>query len=79
MRPSVPPLRRRRERLRCWQQNFSRHRGQIARICDERFGCMWEFYLIGSECSFRHSFTMVLVRGIDAVPLSRDCIFDWKR
>jgi hypothetical protein len=40
---------------------------------------MSEFYLIGSECSFRHSFNMVLVRGIDTVPLSRDCMFDWKR
>jgi cyclopropane-fatty-acyl-phospholipid synthase len=79
MDPSGPPLRRRREPVRSWRQSFNRHRGEIARIYDERFGRMSEFYLIGSECSFRHSFNMVLVRGIDTVPLSRDCMFDWKR
>jgi cyclopropane-fatty-acyl-phospholipid synthase len=71
------------ETLRCWRENFNRHRAEIARIYDERFCRMWEFYLIGSELSFRHAFNMVwqmqLARDIDAVPLSRDYMFDWER
>jgi cyclopropane-fatty-acyl-phospholipid synthase len=71
------------ETLRCWRENFNRHRAEIARIYDERFCRMWEFYLIGSELSFRHSFNMVwqmqMARDIDAVPLSRDYMFDWER
>jgi cyclopropane-fatty-acyl-phospholipid synthase len=71
------------ETLRCWRENFNRHRAEIARIYDERFCRMWEFYLIGSELSFRHDYNMVwqmqLARDIDNVPLSRDYMFDWER
>jgi cyclopropane-fatty-acyl-phospholipid synthase len=71
------------ETLRCWRENFNRHRAEIARIYDERFCRMWEFYLIGSELSFRHSYNMVwqmqLARDIDIVPLSRDYMVDWER
>jgi cyclopropane-fatty-acyl-phospholipid synthase len=71
------------ETLRSWRENFNRHRAEIARIYDERFCRMWEFYLIGSELSFRHSFNMVwqmqLARDVNAVPLSRDYMFDWER
>ncbi|HEY1384197.1 MAG TPA: cyclopropane-fatty-acyl-phospholipid synthase family protein [Dongiaceae bacterium] len=69
--------------LRCWRENFNRHRAEIARIYDERFCRMWEFYLIGSELSFRRSFCMVwqmqLARDVNAVPLSRDYMLDWER
>ena len=47
------------ETLRCWRENFDRHRAEIARLYDERFCRMWEFYLIGSELSFRHDYNMV--------------------
>ncbi len=71
------------ETLRCWRQNFERHRAEITRIYDERFCRMWEFYLIGSELSFRHSFNMVwqmqMARDIEAVPLTRDYMFDRER
>ncbi|MGH6891132.1 MAG: class I SAM-dependent methyltransferase [Dongiaceae bacterium] len=71
------------ETLRCWRENFNRHRAEIARIYDERFCRMWEFYLMGSELSFRHDYNMVfqmqLSRSIDAVPLTRDYIADWER
>jgi cyclopropane-fatty-acyl-phospholipid synthase len=44
---------------------------------------MWEFYLIGSELSFRYDFNMVfqiqMGRGIHAVPKTRDYMFDWER
>jgi len=71
------------ETLRCWRENFNRHRGEIARIYDERFCRMWEFYLAGSELSFRRSYNMVwqmqLARDIEAVPLTRDYMINWER
>ncbi len=71
------------ETLRCWRENFNRHRTEIARLYDERFCRMWEFYLIGSELSFRHDYNMVfqmqLSRGIRNVPMTRDYMFDWER
>jgi cyclopropane-fatty-acyl-phospholipid synthase len=71
------------ETLRCWRENFNRHRAEIARIYDERFCRMWEFYLMGSELSFRHDYNMVwqmqLSRSINAVPLTRDYMVDWER
>jgi cyclopropane-fatty-acyl-phospholipid synthase len=71
------------ETLRCWRENFNRHRTEIARIYDERFCRMWEFYLMGSELSFRHGYNMVwqmqMSRSIDAVPLTRDYMMDWER
>ena len=71
------------ETLRAWLDNFNRHRAEIARIYDERFCRMWEFYLIGSELSFRYDFNMVwqmqIARDIEAVPVTRDYMFDWER
>jgi cyclopropane-fatty-acyl-phospholipid synthase len=71
------------ETLRCWRENFNRHRAEIAKLYDERFCRMWEFYLIGSELSFRHDYNMVfqmqLSRGIRNVPMTRDYMFDWER
>ena len=47
---------------------------------DDRFCRMWEFYLAGCEVSFRYMNQMVfqiqLTRRQDAVPLTRDYIFD---
>jgi cyclopropane-fatty-acyl-phospholipid synthase len=44
---------------------------------------MWEFYLIGSELSFRYDYNMVfqiqMARGINTVPITRDYMFDWER
>ncbi len=71
------------ETLRCWRENFERNRAEIARLYDERFCRMWEFYLIGSELSFRHDYNMVfqmqMSRGIRNVPLTRDYMVDWER
>lgn len=71
------------ETLRCWRENFNRNRDKIRALYDERFCRMWEFYLIGSELSFRHDFNMVfqiqMSRGIQAVPITRDYMFDWER
>lgn len=69
--------------LRHWREAFLAHREKLCRIYDERFCRMWEFYLAVSEMSFRFGGLMVfqaqLARRIDAVPLTRDYMFDCER
>jgi cyclopropane-fatty-acyl-phospholipid synthase len=64
--------------LREWSRRFRQHRAEIARLYDERFCRMWEFYLAVSESAFRNEDHMVfqiqLARRQDAVPLTRDYI-----
>jgi cyclopropane-fatty-acyl-phospholipid synthase len=71
------------ETLRAWRHRFNANRGRIAELYDERFCRMWEFYLAGCEASFRYSglvnFQIQLSKRVDAVPLTRDYIVDWKR
>ena len=71
------------ETLRAWRENFSANREKIREIYDERFCRMWEFYLAGSETSFRYGGIMVfqiqIAKQQDAVPLTRDYITDWER
>ena len=55
-------------------------REEALKIYDERFCRMWEFYLAGSETSFRYegmvNFQVQLTRKIDALPLTRDYMQD---
>jgi cyclopropane-fatty-acyl-phospholipid synthase len=71
------------ETLKAWRANFDKHRDEIRKLYDERFCRMWEFYLIGSELSFRYDYNMVfqiqMARGIKTVPMTRDYMFDWER
>jgi cyclopropane-fatty-acyl-phospholipid synthase len=71
------------ETLRAWRRRFCANRGAIARLYDERFCRMWEFYLVASELAFRRMghmvFQMQLARRQDAVPLTRDYLTDWER
>ena len=71
------------ETLREWSRRFSRHRGRIQALYDERFCRMWEFYLAASEVAFRNLDQMVfqiqLARSKDAVPLTRDYIHEWEQ
>ena len=64
------------ETLRHWRRRFAANRDAIAAIYDERFCRMFEFYLCGSELSFRCETMMVfqiqLTRDQAAVPLTRD-------
>jgi cyclopropane-fatty-acyl-phospholipid synthase len=66
--------------LRHWRERFLAHRRQLSDLYDERFYRMWEFYLAASEMSFRYGGLMVfqaqLARRIDAVPLTRDYVFE---
>ncbi|MEQ9491746.1 MAG: cyclopropane-fatty-acyl-phospholipid synthase family protein [Alphaproteobacteria bacterium] len=69
--------------LRHWRDRFAENREKAAKIYDETFCRMWEFYLAGSEISFRYlgnnNFQIQLARKQDAVPLTRDYITDWER
>jgi cyclopropane-fatty-acyl-phospholipid synthase len=63
------------ETLRAWRLRFDQNRAEIAALYDERFCRMWEFYLAGSEASFRFGHSVVmqfqLSRQIDAAPVTR--------
>ena len=69
--------------LRLWQGRFQVNREQVKQLYDERFCRMWEFYLAGSELAFRHgghiNFQMQIAKQIDAVPLTRDYMFEQER
>jgi cyclopropane-fatty-acyl-phospholipid synthase len=71
------------ETLRAWRERFMRNLAVIRRTYDERFCRMWEFYLAGSEMTFRYDGLMVfqlqLAKGVAAVPLTRDYIFEQER
>ncbi len=71
------------ETLREWRRRFLANRDKIADIYDERFCRMWEFYLAGSEVTFRYSGHMVfqiqMAKRIDAVPPTRDYIYERDR
>ncbi len=59
-----------------WRRRFRANREKVARLYDERFCRMWEFYLAGAEIGFRYQGTMVfhaqLIKRIDTLPLTRD-------
>jgi cyclopropane-fatty-acyl-phospholipid synthase len=71
------------ETLRAWRRRFEANRAEIARLYDERFCRMWEFYLTAAEINFRYLGIMVfqlqLARRLAIVPLTRDYISDWER
>ena len=62
--------------LRAWRERFMAQRSRMAALYDERFCRMWEFYLAGSEASFRYGTSVVyqlqLAKRVDAVPITRD-------
>jgi cyclopropane-fatty-acyl-phospholipid synthase len=71
------------ETLRNWRRRFEQNRDKIRALYDERFCRMWEMYLVGSELAFRRDghlvFQMQMAKTVDAVPLTRDYMFDWER
>ena len=66
------------ETLRHWRRRFTANRDAIASLYDERFCRMFEFYLCGSELSFRVEGNMIFQIQMShdqaAVPLTRDYI-----
>jgi cyclopropane-fatty-acyl-phospholipid synthase len=66
------------ETLRHWSQRFANNRDRAAKLYDERFCRMWEFYLAGSECAFRYggmnNFQIQFVKDQHVLPMTRDYI-----
>ncbi|WP_297977141.1 cyclopropane-fatty-acyl-phospholipid synthase family protein [uncultured Amaricoccus sp.] len=58
-----------------WRRRFLANREKVLELYDERFIRMWEFYLAGSESSFRHDHIHVshlqLAHDQASVPLTR--------
>lgn len=61
-----------------WHERFQANRDYIAKLYDERFCRMWEFYLQSCEAGFRWSgmtvFQFQLTKRIDTLPNTRDYI-----
>jgi cyclopropane-fatty-acyl-phospholipid synthase len=61
--------------LRAWRERFMARRDEAKAMYDERFCRMWEFYLAGSETSFRVDGHMVfqiqITKRQDVVPRTR--------
>ena len=70
------------ETLKAWRERFLARRSEAVQLYDERFARMWEFYLACSEMAFRKqnlmNFQIQLTRRQDAVPMTRDYIFQTK-
>jgi cyclopropane-fatty-acyl-phospholipid synthase len=66
------------ETLKAWRERFMARREEAVRLYDERFARMWEFYLAGSEMSFRKqnlmNFQIQLTKRQGIVPMTRDYI-----
>lgn len=66
------------ETLKAWRERFLARREEAAKLYDERFVRMWEFYLASSEMSFRKQSMMVfqiqLSKRQGVVPITRDYI-----
>ncbi|WP_111431147.1 cyclopropane-fatty-acyl-phospholipid synthase family protein [Rhodobacteraceae bacterium DSL-40] len=68
------------ETTKAWRERFLARREEVLALYDEQFLRMWDFYLAGSEVSFRydaiHVFHLQLAREQTAVPLTRAYIPD---
>ena len=70
-----------------WNRRFQRNMEKVREIDplrhDERFCRLWEFYLQACEAGFRHSgltvFQLQLAKRIDALPITRDYMFNEER
>lgn len=64
--------------LKLWRDAFMARRDEAKAIYDEAFCRMWEFYLAGSEASFREGgmvvFQIQFAHRVDTVPITRDYI-----
>jgi cyclopropane-fatty-acyl-phospholipid synthase len=71
------------ETLKEWRRRFKAQWRAVAELYDERFCRMWEFYLAGAEMAFRREglvvFQIQIAKRIDALPLTRDYMFEAER
>ncbi|PQV56432.1 cyclopropane-fatty-acyl-phospholipid synthase [Defluviimonas denitrificans] len=68
------------ETLLHWRRRFEANLDRIRALQDDRFCRMWRYYLAGSEMTFRYGdqcvFQFQLARKRDAVPLTREYLYD---
>jgi cyclopropane-fatty-acyl-phospholipid synthase len=66
------------ETLKAWRERFLAHREEAARLYDQRFVRMWEFYLACSEMAFREGdmvvFQIQMAKRKAITPATRDYI-----
>ena len=71
------------ETLRHWRLRFWAEREAIAKVYDERFCRMWEYYLAGAEMAFRYGDQMIfqiqLAKQRTALPITRDYMVEDER
>lgn len=71
------------ETLKAWRERFRGNWDKVADLYDENFCRMWEFYLAGSEVSFRFLgltvFQIQMTKRVGVVPVTRDYIGEWER
>ncbi|WP_309083999.1 cyclopropane-fatty-acyl-phospholipid synthase family protein [Chelativorans sp.] len=71
------------ETLKAWRERFMANRAKAVEIYDERFARMWEFYLAGSEASFRWqdmvNFQIQITKRREALPVTRDYMIEVER
>jgi cyclopropane-fatty-acyl-phospholipid synthase len=64
--------------LKAWRERFNARRDEARALYDERFCRMWDFYLAGSEASFRIAgnfvFQIQIAKRQDVVPRTRDYV-----
>lgn len=69
--------------IRDWRRRFEDRRPEAAKLYDETFCRMWEFYLCAVELGFLHGsnmvFQLLVSKERDAVPVLRDFIVDNER
>ncbi len=69
--------------LEQWHHRFADNRSELAKLYDERFCRMFEFYLIGSELAFRRmghmNWQLQLTKNVSTLPLARDYMFEAER
>lgn len=62
-----------------WNRRFQARRAEFAARLGERFCRIWEFYLQGSEASFRQGnlvvFQLQMSRALNRLPLTRDYLY----
>jgi cyclopropane-fatty-acyl-phospholipid synthase len=66
------------ETLKAWRERFLAHREEAARLYDQRFVRMWEFYLACSEMAFREGdmvvFQIQMAKRKGLIPATRDYV-----
>jgi len=71
------------ETLKEWRKRFRARWADAAALYDERFCRMWDFYLAGSEATFRVDglvvFQVQVAKRLDALPITRDYMVDDER